>query len=253
MDRTILPSKNQVDFIRYQVTLAELNTWAIGMIAPYNFGLKWYAGRARPEETVWYIAKRPASELIASGVPADIVSEVHAMNLNSPLEFTAYPEGSPPHPAWPAMHSAASVVSFWLPVVMNLTQAQICEAKALDYGVAYGRTISGVHFPTDNSVGLNLGQELLVRKLSALLKARFGADIDSVRRKMETMRHDWKNYLTGDCFPSTKPTPIPSTNPTTTNSSTANVATNSSTVSITTNSSTVNITTNSSKGNKDTE
>jgi membrane-associated phospholipid phosphatase len=167
------------------VTLAELNAWAIAMIAPYNFGLKWYAGRARPEEIVWYIAKRPASELVASGVPADIVSEIHAMNLNSPLEFTAYPEGSPPHPAWPAMHSAASVVSFWLPVVMNLTQAQICEAKALDYGVAYGRSISGVHFPTDNSVGLNLGQELLVRKLPTLLKERFGANIDTVEGKWQ--------------------------------------------------------------------
>jgi hypothetical protein len=143
MDRTIVPSKDYVDFLRYEVTLAEINTWAIAMIGPYNFGVKWSGGRARPEEIAFYIAKHNAIDMVTLGVPADIVANITAMKLEHPFNFTAYPEGSPTHPSWPAMHSAASVVSFWLPLVTNMTKDQICEAKALDFGVSYGRTLAG--------------------------------------------------------------------------------------------------------------
>jgi hypothetical protein len=30
-----------------------------------------------------------------------------------------------------------------LPLVTNMTKDQICEAKALDFGVSYGRTLAG--------------------------------------------------------------------------------------------------------------
>lgn len=203
MDRTIVPSKDYVDFLRYEVTLAEINTWAIAMIGPYNFGVKWSGGRARPEEIAFYIAKHNAIDMVTLGVPADIVANITAMKLEHPFNFTAYPEGSPTHPSWPAMHSAASVVSFWLPLVTNMTKDQICEAKALDFGVSYGRTLAGVHFPKDNTAGLNLGQELLARRLPMYLHQKFGAKINDVKRKIHLLRHDWDDYLNGDCFTDT--------------------------------------------------
>mmetsp|Transcript_19647 Transcript_19647/g.32597 ORF Transcript_19647/g.32597 Transcript_19647/m.32597 type:complete len:208 (-) Transcript_19647:123-746(-) len=202
MDRTIVPSKDYVDFLRYEVALAEINTWAISMIGPYNFAIKWHVGRARPEEIAMYIAKHPPADMVARGVPADIVGNITEMNLTHPHDFTAYPEGSPTHGSYPAMHSAASVVSFWLPLVMNMTKDQICEAKALDYGVSFGRTIAGVHFNTDNTAGLNLGQHLLMSKLPGYLHQKFGARVSDVRAKIALLKHDWNDYMTsGDCFP----------------------------------------------------
>jgi hypothetical protein len=55
------------------------------------------------------------------------------MNLKSATDFTAYPEGSPTHPSWPAMHSASSAASFWLDIIMDLTEDQLCEARMLDW------------------------------------------------------------------------------------------------------------------------
>jgi len=131
MDPEIIPSVNAVDFLRREVMLAELNTWAIGMVGVHNFGIKFWAGRARPEEVVWWIHQanqnNPA-DLIAWEIPDDIVTSIAAMNLQHPYDFTAYAEGSPTHPTWPAMHSAASVASFWLPIVMNLSHEETCEA-----------------------------------------------------------------------------------------------------------------------------
>jgi hypothetical protein len=71
MDRNIVPSRNYRDFLRKEVFLAEMNTWAVSMIGPYNFGCKWHVGRARPEEVAWYIAQHKEKEMIAQGVPRE--------------------------------------------------------------------------------------------------------------------------------------------------------------------------------------
>jgi membrane-associated phospholipid phosphatase len=94
-------------------------------------------------------------------VPKEYVNEtlydmIKSMNLSSPTDFTAYPEGCPNHPSWPAMHSAKSTVSLWLAVVANLTDEQYCQALLTDYIVSYARTYAGVHFKSDNLDGLNL-------------------------------------------------------------------------------------------------
>jgi hypothetical protein len=44
-DRTIITTASKKEFVRGPVMLSDMNTWAIGMIAPLNFGIKWYAGR----------------------------------------------------------------------------------------------------------------------------------------------------------------------------------------------------------------
>ena len=199
IDRDIIPSDNRVDFVRSVVVLAELNTWAIGSVGPQNFGIKWYGGRARPEEVAFLIK---TGAIPSHHVPMEIRTALENMDFDTAPAFTAYPEGSPRHPSWPAMHSAASAGSMWMGVVMNLTPEQWCETKAVDYGVAYARTVAGVHFPDDNIVGLNLGQELVARKLPGYLAARYGSDPGAVRKKILEMRFDWADYLTSDCFAS---------------------------------------------------
>jgi len=128
------------------------------------------------------------------------VTHIKAMNLADVPSFTAYTEGSPKHPSWPAMHSAASVSSLWLNTVMDLTPAQQCEVFAVDYAVAYARTVAGVHFPQDNIAGLNLGQEILARKLPEYMAERYGSNPEAVRNKIATLRMDWNTYLEGPCF-----------------------------------------------------
>lgn len=65
------------------------------------------------------------------------------MNITKATDFTQYPEGSPLHPSWPAMHSAASSASLWLAVVADLTEDQYCQVLRTDHSVAYARTIAG--------------------------------------------------------------------------------------------------------------
>lgn len=197
MDRTIIPSASTVEFLRGPVLLSDMNTWAIGTVGPHNFGAKWHEGRARPEEVAYKIKQ---GEIDAQYVPDEILEALEAMDFDTAPAFTAYPEGSPKHPSWPAMHSAASAGSIWMPLVMDLTDEQLCEVKAVDYGVAYARTVAGVHFPTDNLDGLNLGQEILARKLPEYLAERYGSNPRIVREKLETLRFDWYDYLQSSCF-----------------------------------------------------
>jgi len=103
----------------------------------------------------WKIAD---DEIPKEQVPQDLYDAIKGMNLTNATSFTQYPEGSPKHPSWPAMHSAASSASLWLAVVADLTEEQYCEVLRTDHSVAYARTIAGVHYPKDNIAGLNMGQ-----------------------------------------------------------------------------------------------
>lgn len=193
-DKEIIPSTCIVEFIRGVVMLNYLINWSISTVGPTNFGLKYYAGRARPEEVAWHIHTGAIS------APRDLVEAIAARNLTTAESFTAYPEGSPRHPAWPAMHSASASASLWLPVVMNLTDAQVCEVKRVDYAVAYARTVAGVHYPSDNIAGLKLGQELVARKLPQELHEKYGSDVEVVKAKIEQLRFNWEDFTSTDCF-----------------------------------------------------
>jgi len=128
------------------------------------------------------------------GVPRDVVADIKNLGLSKQSNFTAYPEGSPLHPSWPAMHSAGSSASMWLPVVLNLTKKQLCEAMLLDYAVAFGRTVAGVHYYDDNMAGLKLGQGILSKKLPDHLANRFGSNKENVEKKIEQVRFDWDDF-----------------------------------------------------------
>lgn len=194
VDQEIIPFACAVEFIRGIVMLSFLNTWTVATVAPLNFGIKYYVGRARPEEVAYSI------QTGAITAPKDIVDAIAERNLSAAVNFTAYPEGSPQHPSWPAMHSAASSASLWLAVVMNLTDDQYCEVKRLDYAISYARTVSGVHFPTDNIAGLNIGQEIIARKLPGELKRMYGSNKSMVKEKIKTLRFDWNDFKSSDCF-----------------------------------------------------
>ena len=49
VDKRIIPQQSYSDFLRVNVMLADLNTWAIRTVGSYTFALKYFVGRARPE------------------------------------------------------------------------------------------------------------------------------------------------------------------------------------------------------------
>ena len=191
IDRSIIPGKTNAEFVDGPVLLARIIGWAVSEVSPSAFACKWSQGRARPESVAWAVKN---GELEA---PAHIKAKVDAMNLTSPEDFTAYEEGSPRHPSWPAMHSAASCASLYLGVLLDLTPEQLEETKKVDWAVAKFRSLAGVHYDTDNRAGLALGQEVIAKQLPEVLK-RFGADPEAVRAKIEKVRHDWYTYDTAE-------------------------------------------------------
>merc|ERR1719189_2443768 len=117
--------------------------------------------------------------------PASVKEKVKSMNLTPPhcYDFTAYTDsGSPKHPSYPAMHSAASSASLWLPVVMKLTDEQVAEARRVDWAVSRFRTVAGVHYDSDNRAGLTIGQAMVAAALPEFL-TEFGANKSVVEEK----------------------------------------------------------------------
>ncbi len=195
VDYDVMPFRSNRDIVSLQFRFAYLNTWAIECVGAVNFCIKWTYGRPRPEEVAYQIATGQISE----GVSDNLKSKIDAMNLENATSFTAYPEGSPSHPAWPAMHSAASAASFWVAVTTNLTPEQYCEALRVDYAVAFARTVAGVHYPTDNIMGLNLGQMILADRMPDHFAESFGSDRAKVQAKIDRMRFDWNDFNVDDC------------------------------------------------------
>jgi hypothetical protein len=195
IDFNVIPLVSTVDFVRANCMIADTLTWAIAQVGKMNFGVKWHVGYPRPEE----VAFRISSGTINKGPSAALVNEIKAFNLTFATNFTAYPEGCPRHPSWPAMHSAASAASLWLPLVLKLTPEQLCQVKLLDYSISYARTVAGVHYKIDNIAGLKLGQEILARLLPEYLNVTYGSSISRVKAKIESLRFDWETFLDSDC------------------------------------------------------
>lgn len=187
IDPKIIPQKSNDDFVDGPVLLARIIGWAVSEVSPSAFACKWSQGRARPETVAWAVQ---SGELDA---PQNIKDKVAQLKLTRPEDFTAYEDGCPHHPSWPAMHSAASSASLYLAVLLDLTPEQIAETQKLDYAVASFRSLAGVHYETDNRAGLALGQEVIAQELPKVLE-RFGADPQAVRAKIEKVRHDWYKY-----------------------------------------------------------
>jgi len=97
------------------------------------------------------------------------------------------------------MHAASCATSLWLPTIAHLTDEQYCELLRLDYGVSFGRTAAGVHYPSDNIAGLNFAQMFIAKQLPDHLAKRYGADPDKVRAKMEKYMFDWNTFDPAGC------------------------------------------------------
>lgn len=187
IDSDIIPLSSQNDFVNTEVLLARVIGWAVSEVSPSAFAAKWSEGRARPESVAWAVH---TGEIDA---PDHIKEKIASLNLTSAADFTAYDEGSPMHPSWPAMHSAASQASLYLAVLLDLNDEQVDETRKLDYAVAQFRSMAGVHYESDNLAGLALGQAVIAQELPDFL-AEFGADPDAVKAKIETVMHDWYEY-----------------------------------------------------------
>jgi hypothetical protein len=175
-----------VEFVNGEVALGELVGWAVATVSPAAFATKWFVGRARPEEVAYSISS-DAGDLDA---PTRIRNMIDSMAMVNGQDFTAYKAaGSPIHPSYPAMHSAASSLSTWIEVVANLDQAQRNEARLLDYSISYFRTLAGVHYESDNRAGLALGQRILQEKLPTHLADRYSCD--------ETSKREIESYVRG--------------------------------------------------------
>lgn len=64
----------------------------------------------------------------------------------------------------------------------------------MDYAVAMGRTVAGVHYVQDNLVGLNLGQRILREKLPGFLSEMYGYDPELVQERLNRLSFDWKDF-----------------------------------------------------------
>mmetsp|Transcript_35286 Transcript_35286/g.54178 ORF Transcript_35286/g.54178 Transcript_35286/m.54178 type:complete len:162 (+) Transcript_35286:154-639(+) len=146
---------------------------------------------------------------VIGNTPNEVKQAIDDVGMDgTATSFTAYSEGSPQHPSWPAMHSAASSSALWLAVVMNLTEEQWCQVKLVDYGVAYARTVAGVHYQMDNVAGLNMGQAVIAEKLEDHLVEKYGASRPDVRKKIGDKRTDWSIFDIWTCDPArTGPSP----------------------------------------------
>jgi hypothetical protein len=192
------PFRSHVDFIGKQVRIADINTWAFHAVAAVNFMLKWHVGMPRPEEMAWLIASRQLTTA-DDGVPPDIVADIESMNLQNAHDFTAYDTGCPTHPSWPAMHSAGSTVSYWLPAIAQVTGEDYCEALRVDYAVSYGRTVAGVHYQQDNLAGLNIGQHLIRKQLPKFLESNYGYNAEIVKAKLDALSFGWETFDPVSC------------------------------------------------------
>jgi len=176
------------EFVDKQVMLARLIGWAVSEVSPSAFAMKWNIGRIRPEEVAW---KLKNGAINATGdeeksVVEKLKGDDYIKSLGRPEDFTAYADvGCPVHPAYPAMHSAASAASLYLPVVLELSTDEIREARLLDYAVATFRSMAGVHYESDNRAGLGLGAGIIAKALPKVLEEWYGNGDGSVRRAVE--------------------------------------------------------------------
>ena len=196
-DKTVVPHTGN-DFVNKVVMLADVIGWAVSIVSPTAFATKWQNGRARPEEVAWAVHSEDAHVASASATVVNKIKE--GLGLIDAYNFTAYKNGSPKHPSWPAMHSAASSASLHLAVLLNLNPAQLAEARSLDCAVASFRTLAGVHYESDNMTGLAIGQEVIRRELPVYLAERYGSDLAAVELKINSVieAHDWRNA--SSCF-----------------------------------------------------
>lgn len=173
------------------VLLNHLVNKAPWIVSPSSFCAKWQFMVPRPEEVAGAIARGQitAPDWIMHGLRNMMDLSVIAADQR---KFTMYPEGSPKHPSYSAMHAAAggaaaTIIKTMLALDSESTHAVNVTAE----NMAHFRATAGVHYPRDNAVGLWLGQETVARWLPQYLHDELGFDIDEVANAIASVRCDW--------------------------------------------------------------
>jgi hypothetical protein len=92
------------------------------------------------------------------------------------------------------MHSAGSTLIIWMSALYKLEPEEYRQALLMDYGVAYARTVAGVHYPQDNIAGLNIGQRIIREQLPKFMKDNYGYDYAEVENIVEALSFDWNDF-----------------------------------------------------------
>jgi len=205
MNQEIISHLTEGEFVNRHVLLASIVGWAVRTVSPVAFECKWYYGRARPEEVAWRVHSGDDVCDIDDAIKEAVEGFVETYGLEDQKKFSAYPDvGCPTHPSFPAMHSAASSASMFLPVVMDLTREQELEARRLDYAVAASRSLAGVHYHSDNLAGLAIGQEIVAERLGDFLEDVFKLVLrpdqkKSLEKAIKAKQFDWYRWVELGC------------------------------------------------------
>lgn len=189
-DYRTLTGLGQSTFTDKVVLLNKLIAEAAWRVSPSSFCTKWHYMRARPEEVAGAIAREEIDAPYA--IKAKLFNVFRQSELASnQLSFTMFPEGCPNHPAYNAMHSAAAgAIALVIKVMFDLTGMDRHEVDMTAYDMAFFRTRAGVHYPTDNSIGLWMGEETVTRWLPDVL-LEIGVPTAEIESAFVTARTDW--------------------------------------------------------------
>lgn len=159
-------------------------------VSPSSFAAKWHFMAARPEEVAGAIARGEIDVPQTVRMRLFDVFDMDALAKDQ-RTFTMYPEGSPKHPSFNAMHAAAAGAgAAILRAMFILNEDDRDEVNLCAWNMAHFRSAAGVHFPRDNSVGLWLGEEVVSRWLPNRLQA-LGIDAAAVAAALASERVEW--------------------------------------------------------------
>ena len=181
----------QSNFTDGVVLLNHLLNEAPWKVSPSSFCAKWEFMVPRPEEVAGAIAR---NEIVAPDWVMHALTNMMSLQeiAQDQRKFTLYPEGSPKHPSYSAMHAAAGgAAATIIKVMLALDSESMHNVNVTAENMAHFRATAGVHYPRDNAVGLWLGQEVVTRWLPGYLQAELGFDPAQVSAVLADVRCDW--------------------------------------------------------------
>ena len=186
----VLPRTRWKEFTDGPVLLGHIIGWAIHTVSPSAFATKWEKGRCRPEEAIhgWATGELEAPRYVDT-ILSSLVNKSEV--ANDARSFTLYPEGSPMHPSYVAMHAAVAAIVIILNVIFKLDTDQRDEAIRAQCNISIGRDIAGVHYLTDSLTGMDLGEKIIAEKLPVYLNQLVGADLAMARQYANEAKQNW--------------------------------------------------------------
>lgn len=181
----------QSNFTDATVLLNHLLNMAPWIVSPSSFCAKWVYMVPRPEEVAGAIAR---GQIMAPDWVMHALRNMMDLSIIAAdqRKFTMYPEGSPKHPSYSAMHAAAGgAAATIIKTMLTLDSESTHSVNVTAENMAHFRATAGVHYPRDNAVGLWLGQEAVTRWLPGYLHAELGFDIAQVQSIIASVRCDW--------------------------------------------------------------